>query len=66
MKRHSWQLTGTKTGVAGAVMGIYTCRGCRLVVESVQLPEHKAGEVWGGVKVTAETERGGRPACRGK
>ena len=61
MTRHSWKLTGTV-----ANRGIYTCRHCRLVVESAPLPEHKAGEVWGGVRVTNATERGGRPACRGK
>ena len=67
MNRHEWVLTGTVAASAvRGQRGIYTCRNCRLVVESAQLPEHKAGEVWGGVKVTEATERGGRPACKGK
>ena len=67
MTRHEWVLTGTvaPSAVRGQ-RGIYTCRNCRLVVESPQLPEHKRGEVWGGVLLTRETERGGRPQCRGK
>ena len=46
-----------------AERGVYVCRHCRLVVESIQLPEFKCGEIWGGVKITVAAATGKRPPC---
>lgn len=61
---HSWQLSGKIAATAtDAERGVYVCRHCRLVVESIQLPEFKCGEIWGGVKITVAAATGKRPPC---